>query len=423
MKQNFDSETPFDTRFDFDTPVERRGSGCYKWDEPLGEGAPADFIPLWVADMDFPTAPPVRRAVEARAAHGVFGYTQVGTNYYEAILSWFSRRHGWLIDREDILYTSGVVPALSCAIKALAMPGEQVVVLSPVYNCFFSSIRNNGCQVLECPLLYEEATYHVDWDAFEACCAQEKTTLFLLCNPHNPAGRVWTPDELARMNDICLRHGVTVVSDEIHCELVMPGYRFTPFAAVSPACRDNAVVLNSPSKSFNTAGLQIANIICHNAEWRRRIDRAININEVCDVNPFGPVALVAAYTDPGSEAWLDALNHYIQGNYNLLCDFFAREFPAFTVTRLEGTYLAWLDVHRLLQPGLPDSVMPGLTGHLTDALADRLLAEARVKVASGTLYGPRTGEGFLRLNLATQRARLAEALQRMQPVLAGFLRD
>ena len=239
----------------------------------------------------------------------------------------------------------------------------------------------------------------------------------------NPAGRVWTPDELARMNDICLRHGVTVVSDEIHCELVMPGYRFTPFAAVSPACRDNAVVLNSPSKSFNTAGLQIANIICHNAEWRRRIDRAININEVCDVNPFGPVALVAAYTDPGSEAWLDALNHYIQGNYNLLCDFFAREFPAFTVTRLEGTYLAWLDVHRLLQPGLPDSVMPGLTGHLTDALADRLLAEARVKVASGTLYGPRTGEGFLRLNLATQRARLAEALQRMQPVLAGFLRD
>ena len=333
----------------------------------------------------------------------------IGTDYYEAILSWFSRRHGWLIDREDILYTSGVVPALSCAIKALAMPGEQIVVLSPVYNCFFSSIRNNGCQVLECPLLYEEATYHVDWDAFEACCAQEKTTLFLLCNPHNPAGRVWTPDELARMNDICLRHGVTVVSDEIHCELVMPGYRFTPFAAVSPACRDNAVVLNSPSKSFNTAGLQIANIICHNAEWRRRIDRAININEVCDVNPFGPVALVAAYTDPESEAWLEALNHYIQGSYNLLCDFFAREFPAFTVTRLEGTYLAWIRIAG--------------TSAASDTLVDRLLAEARVKLASGTLYGPHTGEGFLRLNLATQRARLAEALQRMQPVLAGFLRD
>lgn len=419
MKHIFDSETPFETRFDFDTPVERRGSGCYKWDEPIGEGAPADFIPLWVADMDFPTAPPVRRAVEGRAAHGVFGYTQVGESYHEAILSWFSHRHNWAIEREDILYTSGVVPALSCTIKALAMPGEQVVVLSPVYNCFFSSIRNNGCQVLECPLVYEDATYHVDWESFEACCAQEKTTLFLLCNPHNPAGRVWTPEELARMNDICLRHGVTVVSDEIHCELVMPGYRFTPFAAVSPACHDNAVVLNSPSKSFNTAGLQIANIICHNAEWRRRIDRAININEVCDVNPFGPVALVAAYTDPESEAWLDALNHYIQGNYNLLCDFFAREFPAVTVTRLEGTYLAWLDVRRLV---IPASVMPGLTGHLSDDLADRLLAEARVKLASGTLYGPRTGEGFLRLNLATQRARLSEALQRMLPVLRAAAR-
>ena len=189
----------------------------------------------------------------------------------------------------------------------------------------------------------------------------------------------------------------------------MPGYRFTPFAAVSPACRDNAVVLNSPSKSFNTAGLQIANIICHNAEWRRRIDRAININEVCDVNPFGPVALVAAYTDPESEAWLEALNHYIQGSYNLLCDFFAREFPAFTVTRLEGTYLAWIRIAG--------------TSAASDTLVDRLLAEARVKLASGTLYGPHTGEGFLRLNLATQRARLAEALQRMQPVLAGFLRD
>ena len=391
--------------FDFDLPVERRGSGSYKWDEPVAEGAPADFIPLWVADMDFPVAPAIRRALADRVAHGIFGYTQVSDAYYEAILSWFSRRHGWTIDRSEILYTSGVVPALSCAIKALAMPGEQVVVLSPVYNCFFSSIRNNGCQVLECPLVYEAATYRVDWDAFEACCAQEKTTLFLLCNPHNPAGRVWTPEELARMNDICLRHGVIVVSDEIHCELVMPGYRFTPFAVVNEACRDNAVVLNSPSKSFNTAGLQIANIICRKAEWRRRIDRAININEVCDVNPFGPVALIAAYNE--SEDWLDALNRYLKGNYDFLCDFFARALPAVTVTRLEGTYLAWLDVRPLLP------ATPGATG----LLADRLRDEAHVLVSPGTLYGPVTGEGFLRINLATQRARLAEGLQRMLPVL------
>ena len=409
--------------YNFDELVERKNTNSYKWDEHDDP----DIIPLWVADMDFKAAPCIINALQQRLDHGVFGYTFVPESYYEAVINWFSQRHGWEIQRSWMLYTTGVVPAISAVIKALTQPGDAVLVQSPVYNCFFSSIRNNQCHVVESPLKRVDTsdgfTYEVDWDDFEKQCADPHVKLFLLCNPHNPAGRVWTRDELQRMNDICLRHGVTVVSDEIHCELVMPGYRFTPFAAVSPACRDNAVVLNSPSKSFNTAGLQIANIICHNAEWRRRIDRAININEVCDVNPFGPVALVAAYTDPGSEAWLDALNHYIQGNYNLLCDFFAREFPAFTVTRLEGTYLAWLDVHRLLQPGLPDSVMPGLTGHLTDALADRLLAEARVKVASGTLYGPRTGEGFLRLNLATQRARLAEALQRMQPVLAGFLRD
>lgn len=398
--------------FDFDAPVERRGSGSYKWDEPVAAGAPDDFIPLWVADMDFPAAPAIRHALADRVAHGVFGYTQLGESYYEAVISWFSRRHGWTIDRADILCTSGVVPALSCTVKALTMPGEQVVVLSPVYNCFFSSIRNNGCQVFECPLVYEDAMYHVDWADFEACCAQEKTTLFLLCNPHNPGGRVWTPEELARMNDICLRHGVAVVSDEIHCELVMPGHRFTPFAAVSPACRDNAVVLNSPSKSFNTAGLQIANILCADSAWRRRIDRAININEVCDVNPFGPVALVAAYTDPGAEAWLEALNLYIKGNYDFLCAFFAREIPSLTVTRLEGTYLAWLDVRSLAMPEIS-----GLTAHLSESLADRLLAEARVMLSPGTLYGKKTGEGFLRLNLATQRSRLAEALQRMLPVL------
>ena len=387
------------TTFDFDTPVERRGSGSYKWDEPIADGAPADFIPLWVADMDFPTAPAVRRAVERRAAHGIFGYTQVTESYYEAVAGWFARRHGWTVDRADLLYTSGVVPALSCTVKALAMPGEQVVVLSPVYNCFFSSIRNSGCQVLECPLVYEDAAYRIDWEAFEACCAQEKTTLFLLCNPHNPGGRVWTREELARLNEICLRHGVAVCSDEIHCELVMPGFRFTPFASVSEACRDNAVILNSPSKSFNTAGLQIANIICHDREWRRRIDRVINIHEVCDVNPFGPVALEAAYNE--GEEWLDALCHYIKENYDFLCDFFAREFPDCTVTRMEGTYLAWIRVG---------------SGPV-DPLVARLRDEAHVLVSAGTIYGAATGEGFIRINMATQRARLAEGLARMIPVL------
>ena len=385
----------------FDQPTDRRGTGCVKWDAPVAAGAAEDFIPIWVADMDFPTAPAVRRAVEDRAAQGIFGYTFIGDSYYEAIVSWFRRRHGWNIDRSDIIYIPSVVPAISCVAQAMTMPGEQVLVLSPVYNCFFSSVRNSGCQVLECPLLYVDNRYEVDWEAFEACCAQEKTTLFLLCNPHNPAGRLWTAEELLRMNDICLRHGVKVISDEIHCELVMPGCHFTPFATVSPECRDNAIVLNSPSKAFNTAGLMIANIICHNDEWRRRINRYISISELNNMSPFGPVGLIAAYNE--GEEWLDELCVYIKGNYDFMRDFLAAECPEVGVTRLEATYLAWLDVRTL-------------TGSV-DSLAARLLDEAHVKVCPGTMYGPRTGEGFLRVNLATQRDRLAEALRRMAPFL------
>ena len=267
----------------FDQTVDRRGSGSVKWDCEEARGT----IPMWVADMDFRAATPIIEALSRRVSHGVFGYTQVPDAYYEAIIHWFARRHSWHIDREWIIYTSGVVPALSAVVKALAQPGDKVIIQTPVYNCFFSSIRNNGCIIEENPLVYDGHTYHIDFHDLERKAADPSARLLVVCNPHNPAGRVWTPDELERMNDICLRHGVRVVSDEIHCELVMPGHRFTPFASISPACQDNCITLNSPSKSWNIAGLQIANIICNNPDIRQRIDRAININEVCDVNPFG----------------------------------------------------------------------------------------------------------------------------------------
>ena len=377
-------------KYNFDEPVVRRGTNCVKWDET----ADPDIIPMWVADMDFRVAPAIQKALEDRVAHGVFGYNIVPESYYEAVISWFRRRHQWEISRESILYTTAVVPAVSCVIKALTMPGEKVLILSPAYNCFFSSIRNNGCEVLESPLASE---FKVDWQDFEQKCADEKTTLFLLCNPHNPCGRVWTREELQRMYDICHRHGVTVISDEIHCELIMPGYEFVPFGTVT----DDCVVMNSPSKNFNTAGLQIANIICTNPEWRRRIDRAININEVCDVNPFGIVALQAAYND--SEDWLDALNLYLWENYKTLCDFFAREMSQLKVTRLEGTYLVWVD-HSAL-------------GISTDEFFNRLLDEGHVWVSAGTMYGPQTGEGFIRINIACPRSQLNEALRRIASVV------
>ena len=381
-------------RYDFDELTERRGSGSVKWDECPSD----DVIPLWVADMDFRAAPAIQEALRRRLEHGVFGYAFVGDDYYEAIISWFQRRHQWTIHREEILYTTGVVPAMSVAIKALTMPDERVLILSPDYNCFFSSIRNNGCEVLECALRFTRNNrFEVDWADFEAKCADEKTTVFLLCNPHNPTGRVWTKAELQQMNDICLKHHVKVVSDEIHCELIMPGCRFQPFAAVSEQCRQNSVTLNSPSKSFNIAGLQIANIICPQPEWRRRIDRAININEVCDVNPFGPVALIAAYNE--SEAWLDELCAYLWGNYQALCEFAADHLPKWHITPMEGTYLPWVDITA--------------TGMTSQQYADTLLNNAKVWVNPGTMYGPQSGEGYIRLNIACPRSRLLEALQRI----------
>lgn len=379
-------------KYNFDESVERRGTNCVKWDE----SADPDIIPMWVADMDFRVAPAIQKALEQRVSHGVFGYNIVPESYYEAVISWFRRRHQWEIERSSILYTTAVVPAMSCVIKALTMPGEKVLILSPAYNCFFSSIKNNGCEVLESPLKAVADTFEVDWADFEAKCADEKTTLFLLCNPHNPCGRVWKHEELQHMYDICQQHGVKVVSDEIHCELIMPGYQFVPFGTIT----DDCIVMNSPSKNFNTAGLQIANIITKNPEWRRRIDRAININEVCDVNPFGIVALQAAYNESGD--WLDELNQYLWGNYQTLCDFFARELPQLKVSRLEGTYLVWVN-HSAL-------------GISTDDFFNRLLTEGHVWVSAGTMYGPQTGEGYIRINIACPRCQLNEALQRIASV-------
>ena len=387
-------------KYDFDELIDRRGTGCVKWDE---QNDP-DVIPLWVADMDFKAAPAIQEAIRKRAEHGIYGYTVVEEAYYEAVISWFQRRHNWTIHREEILYTTGVVPAMSVAIKALTTPGERVLILSPDYNCFFSSIRNNECKVLETILRRTGDTFEVNWTDFEAKCADEKTTVFLLCNPHNPCGRVWTKVELEQMNNICLKHGVKVVSDEIHCELVMPGYKYQPFAAVSEQCRQNSVILNSPSKSFNIAGLQAANIICARPDWRRQLDRAININEVCDLNPFGPVGLIAAYNE--SEDWLDALNVYLWDNYQALCDFATCHLPQWKVCRLEGTYLPWVDITT--------------TGLTSQAYCNRLLNEAKVRINPGPMYGPVSGEGYIRLNIACPRSRLLEALERIKKVERMF---
>lgn len=380
-------------RYNFDEVIPRRGTNSMKWDA----SADPDMLPLWVADMDFRAAPCIMEAMQRRLDHGIFGYVQVPRSYYEAVAAWFSRRHGWQMQPEHIIYTSGVLPALAAILQTQTLPGDKVMVQTPVYNCFFSSIRNAGCQTVASPLVYKDSTYHIDFEDFERVIVEEGVKVFLLCNPHNPAGRVWTREELTRMGNICLKHGVFVISDEIHCELVMPGHRYVPYASISPEFAAHCAVCTSPSKSFNIAGLQIANITVADARTRAQIDRGININETCDVNPFGVEALQAAYSPEGEE-WLNQLLDYLHGNYEFLCRFMAEHLPQLKVTRLEGTYLAWIDCTAL---GIP-----------SDKLEALLREKAHVRFSGGHAYDPK-GNAFLRINLACPRSILNEALQRV----------
>lgn len=388
-------------KYDFDQIIPRRHTNCVKWDEATEE----HIIPLWVADMDFPTLPQITDALHRRIDHAIFGYTHVPQSYYHAVINWFANRHGLQgIQPADIIYTSGVVPAISAIIRALTLPGDKVLIQTPVYNCFFSSIRNQGCVVEENRLVRHDNTYTIDWDDFERKCADSRVRVFLLCNPHNPVGRVWTREELQRMGEICMKHDVFVIADEIHCELVMPGHTYTPFASVDETFQQNSATCVAPTKAFNIAGLQIANIIVNNPQKHERIDRAINLHEVCDVNPFGVIATEAAYTEEGAE-WLRQLNDYLFHNYELLLTFFKEQLPLFPVTKLEGTYLVWVDC--------------SVTKKKSTEIVDYLYHHHGVWLNDGEMYGEHGS--FVRINIACQRSTLTEALNRISLGLKHLL--
>ena len=383
-------------KYDFDEIIPRRGTNSYKWDSARD----ADILPMWVADMDFRTAPPVVEALRKRVEHGIFGYVRVPDAYYAAVTNWFARRHDWQIEKEWIIYTTGVVPALSAVIKALTVPGDKVMVQTPVYNCFFSSIRNNGCGMIANPLIYRNGTYQIDFADLEQKAADPNVKVLLLCNPHNPAGRVWTKQELTRIAAGWILNNVWVVADEIHCELVFPGHTYIPFASISQEFLMHSVTCTSPSKAFNLAGLQIANIISADTDIRTKIDKAINVNEICDVNPFGVEALMAAYND--SEEWLEELKQYLFANYNYLRAYFAEYLSEFPVSMLEGTYLVWVDCSVLNQS--------------SDEIVKTLLEKEKLWVNEGSLYGE-AGEGFIRINIACPRQQLIEGLNRLRRAL------
>lgn len=384
--------------YNFDKLTERRRTDCWKWDI---DDPQADVIPLWVADMDFEAAPKIVEALRQRVEHAVFGYTKVPDSFFEAIRGWYSRRYGWSVETDWIIPTIGVVPAVSASIMALS-GGEPCGVLcqTPAYNHFFSSIRNCGCHLVENRLVANGDTYDIDFDDFERKAALPDTKIFLLCSPHNPTGRIWTADELRRMAAICRSHGVKIIADEIHSGIIMPGHSFTPFGSIGDEFQDDAVVTASCSKSFNIAGLQISYLIAKEQRLRAAVNRVVNVNEVCDVNPFGVIALQVAFNE--CEDWLDQMCQYVWANYQFLVDFLAAHFPDWKASRLMATYLAWVDCRA--------------SGLSSKELGHKLLDEAAVRVASGDIYGEPSG--FIRVNLACPRQRLEEALSRIAKTLA-----
>ena len=413
-------------KYNFDEMTYRRGTSCVKWDAtspagPIGE----DVIPLWVADMDFKVAPEIIEALRKRVDHGVFGYTHIPESYYQAAIDWWARRRGWHTERDWYLPIDGIVPGMSVVVEALTKyeidpegkvvgkpdggkgpDGElpKVIIQTPAYNCFFSSIRNVGCELSPNKLIYDlegdQATWYIDFEDLERKASDPMAKVLLFCNPHNPCGRVWPREDLQKVADICRRHGVVIVSDEIHCELEMPGYHFTPMATID---QDNTITMNSPSKSFNIAGLGISNIITNNPSWRALIDRVINIWEHCDLNPFGVEALQAAYNH--GEEWIKELMEYLKGNYMTLLDYFGRELPEIPVTKVEGTYLVWIDVTAVGMPSME--------------IEKSLIENEKVWINGGAMYGL---EGFMRINMACQRARLQEAMERIGKGLKRLLK-
>lgn len=381
-------------KYNFDEEIDRHNTDSVKWDTcPCN-----DILPLWVADMDFKAAPAIREALEQRVAHGVYGYSFPRGDFYDAFVSWFKRRHDWDINPEWMIVTPGIVPALSAIVMAFAKPGEKVLIMPPVYNCFFSSVRNNGCVTAECPLAYDgKGNFDIDWKRLEETAADPAVKLMILCNPHNPAGKLWTREELQRIGDICLKNKILVVADEIHCEFAYNGDRYTPFASISEEFARNSVVCVSPSKAFNIAGLHISAVVCPDPGIRAQVDRAININEVCDVNPFGIAGAAAAYNE--GEEWLEQMLGYVWSNWLAMKEYCKRELPGFPLADLHATYLAWMDC--------------GALGMSSEELKEALVSEARLMLSPGSIYGA-PKEGFMRWNLATTRNNLLEALRRFK---------
>ena len=380
--------------YDFDKTTDRTGTFSLKWDIKDNE------LPMWVADMDIETAPQIISAIQKRLDNGIFGYTIVPDEWYEAYISWWKRRHNLELQKERLMFCTGVIPAISSIVRKLTTPNENVLLMTPVYNTFFNSIVNNGCRAVESELVYENGVYSIDFDKLEKDLSDPQTSLMILCNPHNPTGNIWNIDELSHIGELCLKHHVTVISDEIHCDLTDPGYGYTPFSSVSNVCRSISITCLAPTKTFNIAGLQTAAIYVPDEVLFHKVWRGINTDEVAEPNAFAITAAIAAFNE--GEDWLDELRGYIYENKKTVVDYIAKNIPGVRVVPSHATYLLWLDCS-----SLPE---------VSSRLADEIREDTGLYLASGSHYG-KGGELFLRMNVACRKALVMEGLEKLKTAL------
>ncbi len=389
-------------KYDFDKIIDRRNSNSAKWDNVEHLFGSKDVLPMWVADMDFDAPAPVIEALQKRAGEGIYGYLKRPDSYYDAVIDWVKRRHGWNIDREWITFSPGVVCGISVAILALSQQGDEIITQPPVYYPFFRIIKNNGRQLVYNPLSLVDGRYRMDFDDLQEK-AGPRAKMMILCNPHNPVGRVWERDDLERVGEFCLENKIILISDEIHSDLVFEGHAHVPTASISEDISQNTITCMAPSKTFNLAGLKSSAIIIPNKDIRRSFDLMLENISIRMDNIFGAVALESAYRY--GEEWLEQLLEYLAGNLKFTRDFLDKKIPGIKAMDLEGTYLLWLDCQGL-----------GLTDEALKELMDK---EAMVGLDEGPMFGP-GGEGFQRMNIACPRATLEEGLRRIEKAVKSI---
>lgn len=387
-------------KYNFDKIPNRRGTNSLKWDVDRKE------LPMWVADMDFETVPEVQEALVQRVAHGVYGYSVIPDEWADSYVNWWEKRHHFRMDPKKLIFTTGVIPALSSAVRKLTTPAENVLIQTPVYNNFFNSIRNNGRNVVENELLYDGKGYRIDWEKLEQQLADPQTTLMILCNPQNPAGNIWDCETLARIGALCKQYDVIVVSDEIHCDLTKPGTEYIPFASVDDTCRDISVTCIAPTKTFNLAGLQTAAVYAENSILHHRMWRQLNTDEVAEPNAFAIQATIAAFQY--GEEWLDEPREYVEKNKQYVTEFLQEKIPLIHPVAGEATYLMWLDCRKITESGRQ--------------FAKFIRKTSGLYVSGGNQYG-RGGEGFLRVNVATSKLVVEDGMQRLYESVDAWLKE